>query len=325
MKKNRLLLRNKKKLFELLVGIDWGFNAYGGPEEGCYWPCTKDEQIASNICNILNIKCDSSLRPRRHLDLDMNADDTDSIPKNFILEGGSIHTDGQGTIVTTKECLLNPNRNPTMNQEQIEIILQMYLGATKIIWLPYGLHNDDDTNGHVDNFVCFGPNPAEIILAWTDHENENEKGNEDDGDDNDDDNNKDNNNNSKEINDYERCRIAYDILSNTTDAQGRKFKIHKLHVPTPSIYYTKEESESLMGSNRMENEKCAASYVNFYIANAAIIVPQFGNIKYDTMAINKLTEIFSPNRKVVGVYSREILLGGGNIHCITQQIPTKKR
>ena len=74
---------------------------------------------------------------------------------------------------------------------------------------------------------------------------------------------------------------------------------------------------------RREGDKLAASYVNFYIANAAILVPQFGPNPTDQQAITTLQEIF-PNRKVIGIPSREILLGGGNIHCMTQQIPHKK-
>ena len=72
-----------------------------------------------------------------------------------MLEGGSIHTDGQGTLLTTKECLLHPNRNPNLNQQEIETILFQELGCTKLIWLPFGLFGDDDTNGHVDNLHAF--------------------------------------------------------------------------------------------------------------------------------------------------------------------------
>jgi agmatine deiminase len=75
---------------------------------------------------------------------------------------------------------------------------------------------------------------------------------------------------------------------------------------------------------RQVGEKMAASYVNFYIANTAIIVPQFGIGDTDSKAIETLTLLF-PDRTVVGVPSREILIGGGNIHCITQQIPMERR
>lgn len=94
-------------------------------------------------------------------------------------------------------------------------------------------------------------------------------------------------------------------------------------IPCPQ-YYTREEVSTLASVDgalpRHEGERLAASYANFYIANDAIIVPQFGIEPFDSQAIRMLEEMFR-ERKVVGVSSREILLGGGNIHCITQQLP----
>ena len=106
-----------------LVGIDWDFNAYGGPEEGCYWPCERDRRIASRVCEIVGVEARK-------------------VP--IVLEGGSIHTDGEGTLLTTKECLLNKNRNPGMSQEDIENYLKQNLGCNKIIWLDHGLAYDDE-------------------------------------------------------------------------------------------------------------------------------------------------------------------------------------
>ncbi len=84
----------------------------------------------------------------------------------MILEGGSIHTDGEGTLLTTAECLLNPNRNPHLNQAQIEQLLCDYLGVTHFIWLQDGVYNDE-TDGHIDNMCCF-VRPGEVALHWTD-------------------------------------------------------------------------------------------------------------------------------------------------------------
>jgi agmatine deiminase len=127
----------------------------------------------------------------------------------LVLEGGSIHTDGQGTILTTKECLLHPNRNPKLSQTEIESILLQELGCTKIIWLPLGLFGDDDTNGHVDNFACFSQ-PGHVLLSWTD---------DDEGD----------------VENYKRCRQAHEVLNREIDAQGRALTIHKLHLPPPMV------------------------------------------------------------------------------------------
>ena len=113
------------------------------------------------------------------------------------------------------------------------------------------------------------------------------------------------------------------LLEKETDAKGRHFSIHKLPIPVNLQVvteedlpgYTYEEGEE----ERYAGERLAASYVNFYIANKAVLVPQF-QVKNDQVALDILSKCF-PDRKVVGIPARDILLGGGNIHCITQQIP----
>ena len=182
-----------------IVGLDWDFNAWGGPDEGCYWPCERDKVAAQRMCAELNATQDI---PSPELT-------TRKIP--MVLEGGSIHVDGEGTVLTTRECLLNKNRNPTKSQQEIERTLLQELGARKVIWLPHGVDGDEDTNGHVDNFACFAK-PTEIVLSWTDdnvHDNVN----------------------------YERCREALALLEHETDAQGRTLTIHKLPLPPPIVRY----------------------------------------------------------------------------------------
>lgn len=254
-------------------GINWKFNAWGGLYDGLYFPWDKDDKMARKLCDLY--------------DKDMyDAGD-------FVLEGGSIHVDGEGTCITTEACLLSGGRNPDMTKEKIEDKLKEYLGVEKIIWLKNGIYNDE-TNEHVDN-ICAFIKPSEVVLAWTDDKNDPQ---------------------------YEMSKSCYDVLSNSTDAKGRKFKIHKLYVPKP-VTITAEECEGLDTMNfeatRQPNERLAASYVNFYISNSAVIMPFF-NDPADEEAKAVLEGIF-PDRKVVGIYARDILIGGGNIHCITQQIP----
>lgn len=263
-----------------LVGLDWYFNGYGEK----FLPYQSDRQVASYACqHILH-------RPFH------------PIP-DIILEGGSIHVDGEGTLVTTEECILHPNRNPQFTKADIEVKLKLFLGIRTIIWLPFGLDGDVDTNGHVDNVCCF-VRPGQVLLAWTD----------DPVDD--------------AVN-YQRCRRARDILEGTVDTSGRILIVHKLYLPPP-LYRTKEDLQGFQELTdedddlRQEGQRLAASYINFYIANKAIIVPQFGSPKSDQAAIDKLQDMF-PDRKVRGIASREILIGGGNIHCVTQQIPTRTK
>ncbi|XP_010905762.1 agmatine deiminase [Elaeis guineensis] len=260
-----------------VAGIDWTFNCWGGVEEGCYSDWSLDTLVTKKILELERL-------PR--------------FPHQMVLEGGSIHVDGEGTCITTEECLLNPNRNPNMSREEIEDELKMYLGVRKVIWLPRGLYGDEDTNGHVDNMCCF-VKPGVVLLAWTDDELDPQ---------------------------YEQSVEALTVLSNSTDAIGRKIDVIKLHVPGP-LYMTEKEANGVDNSEedakaRLAGTRLAASYVNFYIANGGIIAPAFGDEKWDQEAYNVLKSAF-PSHKVVMIQdAREICLGGGNIHCITQQQPT---
>lgn len=256
-----------------LAGMDWEFNAWGGLQGGLYFPWQRDDQVASKILQMERVK---RLRTQ-----------------GLVLEGGAIHVDGEGTLLTTEECLLNPNRNPHLTKDEIEAELQRYLGVEKIIWLPEGLYNDE-TDGHVDNFCCF-VRPGEVLLAWTD----------DDQDPN-----------------FNRCQAALEVLQRSRDAQGRSLKVHKLPLPSP-LYATAEECEgvdAVEGTQpRDPGTRLAGSYVNFLIVNGGIIAPSF-DLPEDAQAEALLQQLF-PEREVVMLPGREILLGGGNIHCITQQQP----
>jgi agmatine deiminase len=257
-------------------GINWGFNAWGGLYDGLYFPWDKDNKMALKMCDLL----------------DNDAYDK----KDFILEGGSIHVDGEGTAMVTENCLLSPGRNPQMSKDEIEEELKKYLNVEKVIWLKCGIYNDE-TNEHVDN-ICAFTSPANVVLAWTDDENDPQ---------------------------FEMSKSCYDILSKEKDAKGRDIIIHKLPLPSP-VFIDDEEREGLlhmdMEPTRGEDERLAASYVNFYISNGAIIMPGF-NDPMDEVAKNILANLFR-GREIIQIYARDILIGGGNIHCITQQIPKSK-
>jgi agmatine deiminase len=89
----------------------------------------------------------------------------------FVLEGGSIAVDGEGTLITTEQCLLNPNRNPGLTRAEIEDGLRAYLGVERIVWVPFGLSDDDDTNGHVDNVAAFVA-PGVVLVQGCDDTSE---------------------------------------------------------------------------------------------------------------------------------------------------------
>jgi agmatine deiminase len=253
-------------------GVDWRFNAWGGLDGGLYFPWDRDERVAGKVLEI-----EGAERYRAPI----------------VLEGGSIHVDGEGTVMATEECLLNHNRNPELTREQIERVLFEHLGAEKMIWLGRGVYNDE-TNGHIDNLACF-VRPGLVLLTWSEDESDPQ---------------------------HAISRDAHERLQAATDARGRSIEVLRLPSPGP-ITITEEEAQgvdAVPGSlPRRAGDRLAASYVNFYPANERVVLPLLDE-RHDEAAAAILRGCF-PEREVVGVPAREILLGGGNIHCITQQVP----
>jgi agmatine deiminase len=257
-------------------GVDWAFNAWGGVNGGLYFPWDQDDLVARKVLEI---------------------EGRDRYRAPLILEGGAIHVDGEGTLITTEECLLNPNRNPQLDKGQIEILLHEYLGVTSVVWLTKGVVNDE-TDGHIDNLCAF-VKPGEVVLTWTDNKRDPQ---------------------------YRVSQEAFERLTEARDAQGRKFKIHKLQQPGP-LLRKKSETDGIDVAEgdapRPAGQRLAASYINFYVGNSVVVMPML-DPKYDKQTARQLQKLF-PERRLIGVQAREILLGGGSIHCITQQIPAGKR
>ncbi len=260
-----------------LCGINWCFNAWGGNVNGLYAHWARDDAFAAAFCEKYGFSC------------------LDALP--FVMEGGAIASDGEGTLLTTEACLLDAGRNPSFTKKQIARRLRFYLGAKKILWLPHGIYGDE-TKEHVDNMAAFLA-PGRVVLAWTDDRHDPQ---------------------------YAYCQAAYAYLEKEKDARGRKLEILKLPLPDVPICLTKEDIAGFCfeeGEDTREvGEKMAASYVNFYFSDDAVILPAFGgeNAESDKRAATLLAK-WCPERKICPVPAREILLGGGNIHCITQQIP----
>lgn len=256
-------------------GIDWHFNAWGGSYDGLYPHWEKDNALASAFCKAENFPCYHA--------------------QHFVLEGGSIHSDGQGTILTTEACLLSPGRNPDMTKEQIQETLCNYLNADRVIWLPRGIYNDE-TNEHVDN-ICAFIRPDEVVLAWTDNPDDPQ---------------------------YPLSHACLNVL------ESERIQVHKLPIPDVPVCITEHDLHGYIfepGEDTREvGERLAASYVNFYFTNRSVLLPQFGgdNAQSDERAVRIMSEL-CPDRKIIPIPARELLLGGGNIHCLTQQIPYFRR
>ena len=253
-------------------GVDWTFNAWGGLGGGLYFPWDRDDEVAHKVLEI---------------------EGSDRYRTPFVLEGGAIHVDGQGTCLTTEECLLNPNRNGQLSRADIVGLLQRFLGVTRVIWLDRGVYLDE-TGGHIDELACF-TSPGQVVLTWTEDRTDPQ---------------------------YEISRDAYQRLRRARDAKGRSLVIHKIHQPGP-LYMSAEEAAGIdvrAGSRpRRGGDRLPASYVNFYVANKCVVMPLYDK-RWDAVALRTVQRLF-PRRRVIGVATREVLLGGGNIHCITQQVP----
>ncbi len=226
------------------VALDFQFNAWGNK----FSPYDNDANVAGNI---------------------ISYSDSQSRKLDMVLEGGAIHSNGQGTILTTKECLLNPNRNPSMSQQQIEQVLLEQFGADQVVWLEKGVAGDVDTDGHIDNIACFIE--SDLVIS-------------------------------------QNCEASSENYSIYEDNRRiiRDNNLKLVEVSEPEARYEGELRVPL-------------SYINFYIANDAIIMPSF-NCKQDNEAKSVLTDLF-PHRNIHQIDANEILVGGGGIHCITMQQP----
>ena len=285
--------------------VHWHFNAYGGLIDGLYFPWDKDEQIALKMAEIAEVE-----RYR---------------PDYMILEGGAITVDGEGTVVVTDQSVLCPGRTcsavlvdededniwPNYGRKYepwseelrayIENELKEYLGAEKVIFVHEGI-DPSETNGHIDDVATFIA-PGVMACIWSD---------------------------DPEYPFYEQCHAAYETLSNATDAKGRKLKVYKLPMPVNPVYMDQASCDSIdideNAEPRVPDEPLIASYMNYLVTNGGIITPQYGD-ENDDLAVETLQKIYDETWgegafKVVGVKTTEqVVFGGGNIHCITQQEP----
>lgn len=189
---------------------------------------------------------------------------------HWVLEGGAVDVDGEGSALTTRQCMLNPNRNGPREEWEIEGLLREFLGVERVLWLGEGLLNDH-TDGHVDTVVRF-VRPGVVVAM--------------------------------------EARASDDPNREVLRTLMRDVSAHGLDIvrlPSPGRIVD------------AEGRVMPASYVNFYVSNAAVIVPTYGS-PYDDQAVDTIASLF-PGRRTVGVEARAILTGGGAFHCITQQQP----
>lgn len=245
-----------------IILTHWKFNAWGEQ-----WTHDLDDHLPEKIAEITGIK---------------------RIPVPMVLEGGSIDVNGQGTLLTTENCLLNPNRNPGMTKREIERHLKDYLGVSHILWLGQGIMGDD-TSGHVDDLARFvGPRTVVTIIA-----------------------------DDPKDPDGAPLRENVHRLSSMTDQDGRPLEVLTITQPRPVLVY--DEVPSKAASTPGKGFRIPASYANFYIGNEAVLLPAFDD-PADENAAKVLQQCF-PDRRIVPIDSRVLTWGFGSFHCVTQQQP----
>lgn len=197
---------------------------------------------------------------------------------DIVLEGGSIDSNGNGALLTTEECLLDPKiqvRNPGFNKLDYEQVFKEYMGIDYVIWLGRGVAGDD-THGHVDD-LCRFVNKNTVVMC---HEENNHDEN------------------------YPILQDNFSRLQNVRLNDGSKLNIVQIPMPAPV---------------KFEGLRLPASYANFYICNNAVLVPTF-NDPNDRIVLNIFSGLF-PGRKVVGIYSGDLVWGLGTIHCLSHEVP----
>ncbi len=235
--------------------VKFQFNAWGGK----YADLARDTGVVDRL---------AVLRAHRRFD------------PGIVLEGGSIDMDGQGTCLTTEQCLLNPNRNPKLTRADLESYLRRFLGVEKTIWLKEGIEGDD-TDGHVDDITRFVA-PRRIVTAVeSDRSDKN----------------------------HVLLKENLEILHRETDAKGRRLEV--IELPMPGV----------VGPARSDSDhkRLPASYANFYIGNAAVLVPVYSH-RNDRKALAILKKLF-PGRRIAAIECSALVYGLGSIHCVTQQEP----
>ena len=243
------ILVNRNNSERLIV--DWGYNAWGGK----YPPFDSDNESPSRIADILGLP---------------------KVTPGIIMEGGSVDFNGAGTVLTSRSCLLNPNRNPHLSQSEIEQYLCAYYGVEQVLWVSDGIVGDD-TDGHIDDTVRFVN--ADTVIAMVE----------------------------PNVADENHAVLAQNLaeLKSMRLLNGQPLNIVEIPMPAAVV---------------IDEFRAPGSYANFYISNAAVIVPIF-DCEQDEFALKTIAQFF-PDRPVIGLSAKKIIWGQGSFHCLTQQEPS---
>ena len=261
--------------------LDFHFNGWGGK-----FPAELDNEINARLAS--PSPRDSALPPHRgeatltepsgsllHGTYESHLD--------FVFEGGSIESDGRGTLMTTSACLLSPNRNPDLNRLQIEERLLRYFHAERVLWLDHGYLAGDDTDSHIDTLARFCPGGTIAYVQCTDPNDEH----------------------------YEALHLMEEELKELTlnVSMFQSFNFQLVPLPLPSPIYDPDDGHRL-----------PATYANFLIINGAVLMPTYGQPENDDLARRQLQKAF-PRYDIVPIDCRVLIRQHGSLHCSTMQFP----
>ena len=240
--------------------LDFRFNGWGGK-----FPATRDNAINARLAGsgLLRGTYDSAL--------------------DFELEGGAIESDGEGTLLTTAACLLNPNRRREgdavgrPDKAAVERILAERLGARRVLWLHHGYLAGDDTDSHIDTLARLCPGHTIVYVKCVDEGDEH----------------------------FRELQAMEQELEALRTPSGDPYRLLPLPMPAPCIE---------------DGERLPATYANFLILNDAVLVPTYAQPSTDALAMRQIEEAF-PGRDVVGIDCRTLIRQHGSLHCCTMQFP----
>ncbi len=208
---------------------------------------------------------------------------------DFVLEGGSIESDGRGTIFTTSHCLMAPHRNQPLGRAEIEQRLKDWLCANRVLWIDYGRLTGDDTDGHIDTLVRICPDDTLLYVGCDDPDDEQ----------------------------YRELQLMEQQLRTFRTIDGQPYRLRKLPMPRPIV----DDGERLWeGVHPHQGERLPATYANFLVVNGAVLCPTYGQPDLDEAALRVIGETF-PGRDIVGIDCRTLIRQHGSLHCCTMQFP----
>lgn len=219
---------------------------------------------------------------------------------DFVLEGGSIESDGKGTIFTTSCCLLAQHRNQPLTKEQIEQRLKDYLYADRVLWIDHGQLTGDDTDGHIDTLVRIAPNDTLLYVGCDDPQDEQ----------------------------YEELSLMEQQLRTFHTMDGKPYTLKKLPLPRSIMAPLSSSEEDTDASQKNEinsgrvgkTERLPATYANFLVINGAVLCPTYNQPDLDAEALRIIGEAF-PGREIVGIDCCSLIKQHGSLHCCTMQFP----